>query len=71
VRERMEGQKNDLVWRMSRILTYSSMSKACRAMRPMVLALGGDASPLVASSVSLHRRNTASSFVRPRQSSDT
>jgi hypothetical protein len=53
---------------MSEILTYSSISNASRAMRLIVLALGGDASPLVASSVILHNiaRNTAS-LVRPEQ----
>uniref|UniRef100_A0A0A9CM78 Uncharacterized protein n=1 Tax=Arundo donax TaxID=35708 RepID=A0A0A9CM78_ARUDO len=36
--------------RMSEILTYSSISNACRAMSPIVLTFGGDASPFVASS---------------------
>uniref|UniRef100_A0A0A9E1U8 Uncharacterized protein n=1 Tax=Arundo donax TaxID=35708 RepID=A0A0A9E1U8_ARUDO len=36
---------------MSVILTYSSISNACRAMSPIVFTFGGDASPFVASSV--------------------
>jgi hypothetical protein len=53
---------------MSEILTYSSISNASRAMKLMVLALGGDASPFVASSVILHKQKP---FVRPQQSIDT
>lgn len=41
--------------RMPAIRTYSSISNACRAMSPIVLTLGGDASPFVASSVMLHQ----------------
>jgi hypothetical protein len=46
-----------LLWRMSEILTYSSISNACRAMRLIVFTFGGDASPLVASSVILDHTN--------------
>lgn len=59
--------ERDLLWRMSEILTYSSISNASRAMRLIVFTFGGDASPFVASSVILHihSRRTTNKSVEP------